>query len=248
VEQFRDAENSAIRGESSREFTSMMRMKGSGHRVLAAFAVAVSAFAGFGAARPALAFDDQSTITSVLGLVGVPIEQNDEKIDYRERPKLVLPPSREALPQPQARGDGRPGDWPLDQDVVRRRQAAAAAREPAPQPGLNQNPVISPRELAKDRGEAGPRTAGDSECLNSSRRECLLMSPEEAKAGTSEKRFSVTAGDEPNRSYLTEPPRGYRRATKDVKATSDAPKEKEDWSNPLAYIRQQAGKVVGGGD
>jgi hypothetical protein len=223
----------------------MISMKGSGHRLLAALAVAVSALAGFDAARPALALDDQSTLTSVLGLVGVPIEENNEKIDYRERPKLVMPPKRDALPQPQARGDGRPGDWPLDQEVVRRRQSAAAAREPAPQPGLNQNPIISPTELARGRGESAPRTPGDSECLNSNRRECLLMTPEEAKAGMSDKRFSVSAGEEPGRNFLTEPPKGYRHATKDVKATSEAPKEKEDWSNPIAYIRQQAGKMVG---
>jgi hypothetical protein len=241
-------DNSAIRGESSKEFTRMMRMKRLGYRILTAFAVAVSALAGYGATRPALALDDQSTFSAVLGLVGVPIEENDEKIDYRERPKLVVPPNKDALPQPQARGEGRPGGWPVDQDVARRRQSQAAAREPAPQTGLNQNPYISPRELARGRGEAAPRRAGDSECLNSNQRECLLMSPEEAKAGMSENRFSVGAGDEPGRKFLTEPPTGYRRASKDVKATTDAPKEKEDWSNPLAYIRQQASKVIGGED
>jgi hypothetical protein len=214
-------------------------------RLTALTFVAASALAGIGVAPRALALDDQSTLTSVLGVVGVPIEEENEKIDYRERPGLVLPGNRQALPEPQARGDSRPGNWPVDQEVVRRRNAAAAAREPAPQPGLNQNPTISAREMIHGRGEAGERKAGDSECLNSSRRECLLMTPEQAKAGLSETRYSATAGEEPPRKYLTEPPRGYRQATKDVKATFD-PKEKEDWSNPLAYIRQQAGKVMGG--
>ncbi len=222
----------------------MKRMGISQYRAIAAVVVAASAFGGFGAARPALAYDDQSTFTSVMGVVGVPIEENNDKIDYRERPKLVLPPNRGDLPAPQARGDTRPGDWPSDQEVVRRRNAAAAAREPAPQPGLNQNPTLSAREMIHGRGEAGERKAGDSECLNSNRRECLLMTPEQAKAGISENRFSAKAGEEPDRKFLTEPPRGYRHATKDVKATFD-PQEKEDWSNPLAYIRQQAGKVIG---
>ena len=62
---------------------------------MAAIVVAASAFGGFGAARPALAYDDQSTFTSVMGVVGVPIEENNDKIDYRERPKLVLPPIAE---------------------------------------------------------------------------------------------------------------------------------------------------------
>lgn len=223
----------------------MKGIRASGYRSIAAFAFAACAFAGTGATRPALAYDDQSTITSVLGLVGVPVDEESQKLDYRERPKLVLPPNRQALPEPLARGDTRPGDWPVDQEVVRKRNSAAAAREPAPQPGLNQNPLISAREMARKRGEAGERRAGDSECLNSNRRECLLMTPEEAKAGISESRYSVTAGDEPPRKYLTDPPRGYRHATKDVKATFDS-KEKEDWSNPLAFIRQQASKVMGG--
>jgi hypothetical protein len=208
--------------------------------------VAASGFASVGIAPRALAYDDQSTITSVLGVIGVPVEEENEKLDYRERPSLVLPKDRQALPEPQARGDSRPGNWPADQEVVRRRNAAAAAREPAPQPGLNQNPHISAREM-QGRGPAGDRTAGDSECLNSSRRECLLMTSEQAKAGISENRFSVTAGDEPQRKFLTEPPKGYRHATKDVKATID-PDKKEDWANPLAYIRQQAGKVIGAGE
>ncbi|PWB80438.1 MAG: hypothetical protein C3F11_17955 [Methylocystaceae bacterium] len=217
-------------------------------RVGLALSVLCGAFAG----SPALAYDDQSTIMSVLSLIGVYSDDNNEKIEYRDRAKLVLPPNRQALPEPQSRGDGRPGGWPVDQDVVRRRNAQAVARQPAPQPGLNQNPTISPTELAKGRAGAPAvsRTAGDSECLNSNARECLLMSDAEAKVGTkeSDEKKNLVAGREPARDYLTEPPRGYRTPTKDGKATASAPVEKEDWSNPGAYIRQQAGRIFGGGE
>ncbi|MBI1867821.1 MAG: hypothetical protein HYS06_05950 [Methylocystis sp.] len=197
---------------------------------------------------PALAYDDQSTITSLLSLIGVAPGQDNDKLDYHEKPKLVLPPNRSALPEPQARGDTRPGAWPVDQDVARRRDAAA--RAPAPQPGLNQNPALQPTELDKSRGGSpAARAAGDSECLNSNRRECVLMAPQEAKAGATaaEKASGVAAGVEPSRDYLTEPPTGYRLPTKDVKATRDLLKEKEDAANPLNYIRQQAGRIWGGG-
>ncbi len=229
----------------------MKRARASTLRASACVGAALSFFGGALVGAPALAYDDQSTVMSVLGLIGVYSEDNNEKIEYRDRSKLVLPPNRQSLPEPQARGDTRPGAWPNDQEVVRRRSSQAAARQPAPQPGLNQNPTISPTELAKGRAgaPASARTAGDSECLNSTARECLLMSAEEAKVGTkeAEEKKTLVAGQEPGRDYLTEPPAGYRRPTKDGKATQGAPVEKEDWSNPGAYLRQQAGRVFGGG-
>jgi hypothetical protein len=173
------------------EFASMKGMRDSTHRPLTALAVAVFSLGALGAPWPALALDDQSTVTSVLGLVGVPTGESNEKIDYRERPKLVLPGNRQALPEPQARGDAPSSGWPVEQEVGSRRRGAAAARELAPESGS-----------------------------------------------------SVAAGDEPPRKLLTDPPRGYRHATKDLKATYD-PKEKSGWTNPFAFIREQAGKVIG---
>lgn len=186
--------------------------------VFAGFAFA--SISGACVGTPALAADDQSTIVSVLGLFGLSWGGNAEKIDYREHGKLVLPPNRQALPEPQARGDARPGAWPVDQDV-QRKNIHAAARAPAPQPSLNQNPALSPNELA--RGGAAP---------------------EEAKVGAkeAENKNAVVADHEPNRDYLTEPPRGYRQPTK---ATLAAEKE-EGWPNPAAYLRRQAGRIFGG--
>lgn len=229
----------------------MRRTKTSMRRASVCVGVALSFVGGLFVAAPAMAYDDQSTVMSVLGLIGVYSDDEGEKIVYRDRAKLVLPPNRQALPEPQARDNQRPGNWPVDQEIVRRKSTQAAARQPAPQPGLNQNPTISPTELAHGRAgsPASARVAGDSECLNSTNRDCLLMTPEQAKIGTkeAEDKNTLVAGQEPARSFLTEPPTGYRRPTKDGKATAGAPVEKEDWSNPGAYIRQQAGKIFGGG-
>lgn len=230
----------------------MKRARASMRRAPACVGLALALLGGAAGGAPALAYDDQSTIMSVLNLVGLSADEENEKITYRDRSKLVLPPNRQALPEPQTRGDTRPGAWPVDQEVARRKNAQAAARQPAPQPGLNQNPTISPTELAKGRAgaPASARTAGDSECLNSTARECLMMSDAEAKVGTkaAEDKTTLVAGHEPGRDYLTEPPAGYRRPTKDGKAAAGAPYEKEDWSNPGAYLRQQAGRIFGGSE
>jgi hypothetical protein len=216
-----------------------------------AFAALLAAGAGLFAfaAAPAHAADDKSTFGAILDVFGANIGESDEKIDYRERSRIVVPPNRAALPDPRSGDAARSADgraWPVDQDIARRRAALAGARAPAPQPGLNQNPTLRPEEIA-GRSPDAPRRAGDSECLNArNSRECLLMSAEDAKKGTvADTRTLVRAGEEPSRAFLTEPPTGYRRPTKDISATREV-EEKVDLSNPLTYLRQQAGKVVGG--
>jgi hypothetical protein len=211
------------------------------------------AFSFLGAAfigSPAMAYDDQSTLLSVLSLIGVYADDESEKIDYRARPQLVLPPNRQSLPDPQTRGDARPASWPVDQDGVRHRSAQAVARQPAPQPGLNQNPTISPTELEKGRigARAVDRAPGDSDCIKGNGRECLLMTAEEATIGATEEKRTLVAGQEPPRNFLTEPPPGYRHPVKGGKASQGASDEKDGWSNPGAYLTQQVGRIFGGGE
>jgi hypothetical protein len=75
-------------------------------------------------------------MTAVLGLFGVDTNSSGEKIDYRERPKIVVPPNRQALPEPRSGAD-RPASWPVDQEGAHRHGArvangsGASADEPA---------------------------------------------------------------------------------------------------------------------
>jgi hypothetical protein len=100
-----------------------------------AFAALLLAGAAFGATT-ARAADDSSTVTAVLGMFGVDMNNSGQKIDYRERPKLVVPPNRQNLPEPQS-ADARPDSWPVDQGAVLRQGArvakssGASADEPA---------------------------------------------------------------------------------------------------------------------
>jgi len=87
--------------------------------------IAASAALGALGAAPALASDDSSVGGALLGLFGVDSNSSGEKIDYRERPKIVIPPNRQALPEPRAGAD-RPASWPVDQEGAHRHGARAA--------------------------------------------------------------------------------------------------------------------------
>ncbi len=88
--------------------------------------IAASAALGARGAAPALASDDASVGGALLGLFGVDSNSSGEKIDYRERPKIVIPPNRQALPEPRAGAD-RPASWPVDQEGAHRHGARAAS-------------------------------------------------------------------------------------------------------------------------
>ncbi|MGD9544172.1 MAG: hypothetical protein AB7F41_07385 [Methylocystis sp.] len=91
-------------------------------------------------AAPALAGDDKSTITTMMEMVGASSDEGVGKIDYSERPKLVLPPSIGQLPQPRERGE-RSNGWPSEISAERRRNVNRYARVPnappeAPRQGM----------------------------------------------------------------------------------------------------------------
>ena len=88
--------------------------------------IAASAALGALGAAPARASDDASVGGALLGLFGVDSNSSGEKIDYRERPKIVIPPNRQALPEPRAGAD-RPASWPVDQEGAHRHGARAAS-------------------------------------------------------------------------------------------------------------------------
>ena len=79
-------------------------------------------------AAPALAGDDKSTLSTVMEMVGASSDEGVGKIDYSERPKLVLPPSAD-LPPPRERTE-RPGGWPAELSAERRRNVNRFARVP----------------------------------------------------------------------------------------------------------------------
>ncbi|TDX66829.1 hypothetical protein EDE12_101365 [Methylosinus sp. sav-2] len=178
---------------------------------------------------PAAAYDDKSTLTSVLGFIGVYSDEDEsQKIVFREHPKLVVPPNRQGLPSPQAETE-RPASWPVDQEIARRKGAPAPAR----QPGLNENPNVAG---SKNGEHDGPRkclvAASDGHCT-------IATDADEPGAATGPK--TRGAGEASTRSYLTEPPQAYRQKVAGGKGVKEA-EEKPGWTNPIGMI----GSLFGG--
>lgn len=206
--------------------------------VLAAFAGGVAVTSG-----PACAFDDRpSTFSPLLGFLGVggDAEKDKDDIDFRERPPLVVPRGSD-LPAPRPGSSNRTAAWPKDQDVVRRRDEAAQARVPR-QIELNKNPVLERRELARGRTDEEGVAVSVCDTYVNGIPDCAPTPMEKIKqvfAGKPD-RDVVVVGKEPDRQYLTEPPRGYRRATQTTKATVEGGYERPDPSNAQQYYRDQA--------
>jgi hypothetical protein len=184
-----------------------------------------------GAGAQAQTFDDRpSTFAPILNIIGLG-KDDDEKptIDFRERPKLVVPKGAD-LPPPQTGGAQRAANWPVDQDVSRQRAAAAAARAPRVI-SLNERTTMTPAELQKGRSDA-PETSGElCDTRISGTPDCSALTPAQklkqvfslSGDGPKEDRDVSRPGVEPDRQYLTEPPKGYRAATTVVEVKQRGP-------------------------
>ncbi len=83
-----------------------------------------------GAVNARAGSDDTGPFAAIGNAIGVTSNDDSQKIDYRDRPKLVVPPDRKALPEPRADGDSRPASFPVDQSSSRRQGARAVSGEP----------------------------------------------------------------------------------------------------------------------
>jgi hypothetical protein len=213
-------------------------------RVWAAAAV-LAAGVAVTSSRPALALDDgqANMFDTILGILTIsPLERNEAKadIDYRERPPLVLPPKME-LRQPQVPGAGRSAAWPQDPDVVKRRKAALEASRAKGSPAKG-NDLVSKQELNSGRYASTPAETAQQPRCGDNQHNCLYVNPDELRAGGALDQSSkeVAVGEEPDREYLTQPPKGYRVVTKKVQATFDAPfKQKDEQADPKNYWKNK---------
>lgn len=204
------------------------------------------------ASSAARAADDgyANVFSSVLGAVGLVKGDSAPDIQYRERPPLVLPKDA-ALPKPAAGGLTHTAAWPQDPDVLKKRKQDAEAHAPHTlDPSLSDHgTMLSHDEQMKGRvaTEADNEPVRPNTCGNDGQH-CILLSPAEMerqseayRAANPEKSETLVAGQEPTREYLTQPPKGYMKPTKTVKATAEAPEEKLDESSPR-YMQQQEAK------
>ena len=203
-------------------------------------------------APSARAADDgyASVFSSVLGSVGLIKGDPAPDIDYRERPPLVVPRDA-ALPKPAAGAAKRPAAWPQDPDVLRHRKELDEARAPNTigQDLRDRGVLMSNEDMnrgrAAENGPVRPNACGN----NGNQRNCLIVSPDELKAENDryksenpENDDTVVAGQEPERAFLTQPPKGYLKPTKTVKATAEAPVEKLNEGSARYMQRMEARK------
>jgi hypothetical protein len=166
----------------------------------------------------AKAADDKSTMSAVMELVGVSSDEEVSKIDYSERPKLVLPPSVNGLPEPRT-GASRPNGWPAEMVAERGRRGDRYARVAGAEPEAK---VSLMERIRGPRPTAAPGTDDEPGFLQ--------------RALGARSRSSEPVWDEPSRRMLTEPPPGYRRPTQDLSRVRDADGKKSSWWNPLSYV------------
>ena len=204
------------------------------------------------ASSGARAADDgyANVFSSVLGSVGLIKGDAAPDIQYRERPPLVLPKDA-ALPKPVTEVK-HTAAWPQDPDVLKKRKETAEAHAPHTlDPSLGDHGTLLSRDeqmkgrisvTGNDDQPVRPNTCGNDG------QHCMLLSPDELKrqgeayrAENPDKDEKLVAGQEPAREYLTQPPKGYLKPVKAVKATTEAPEEKVDDSSPR-YMQQQEAK------
>jgi hypothetical protein len=201
---------------------------------------AAALFIGFAASGPARAGDDgqQPLWKGIGGMLGLTdTDKFEESIKYGERPRLVLPPATD-LPAPAA-ASAMGADWPNDPDVDRVRKEKDARlhrqqRSPSLDKADNYGRPISPDLLHSD--HAAPGSVGAADHCTVNPRNCHWIRPDILeKLGLKKEESTIVAGQEPDRDWLTDPPKGYRLPTANTNATFE-PKVRVDNSDPRTAL------------
>jgi hypothetical protein len=206
-----------------------MTFRGANRGHLIAIAALSVALAAPGVARAA---DDGQqplwrSFGETLGLTDT--DKVNEPIKYHERPRLVLPPSPD-LPQPIA-PSAMTADWPHDPDVEKvNREKEALLHHQQRSPTLDKATMygrpVSPDLLRSDHAAPGTLGAGDH-CAHD-RRSCHWIRPDILeRLGIKKDDDAIVAGQEPDREWLTDPPKGYRVPTARTTATFETPDHRD---------------------
>ncbi len=210
--------------------------------------LAACAAAGLLSVTPAFAINDDGRggiYESLMDMVGMSEKADPPPIAYRERSPLVVPPKME-LPAPKQAAAQRAAAWPTDQEVVRaRKKADTSGRRKYFE--TNGGEIVSAEELRAGRTAQQPSgpVSGPGAGCSMDPFDKWGCSPQEywsklsVTAGKKEEP-GLQAGVEPEREYLTQPPKGYMKATQNVKATFEPYKKEDD--DPRAYYWDQARK------
>ena len=197
-------------------------------RLLAGSAMVVA----LGCATPSFALEDGkgSAWDAMMGIIGVNPDKDENTIVYRDRAPLVVPPKTE-LAQPLPPPAQRTADWPTDQELIRAKkkleERTRRVREEPTAEELKNTGRLTPAEA---RARANAQSACDMDM--SSRNACSTdvywaRLRNESLGDTGKRKGNLQAGIEPDREYLTQPPKGYMAPKKNVAAGFE-PRKIED--------------------
>jgi hypothetical protein len=159
---------------------------------------------------PAFAQEDNepTEVQQLLGKMGL-LELPKDPIDYNERSPLVVPPTAD-LPKPGSDENVRAlnPDWPVDQDIKRKKAAAKEAKKPIDQP----NDLFYGGRLMKPSDWKGPTSkSGEGEVMTDEEKRGLYrVSPSQLGFEGWNKKKEMTFRKEPDRTSLLQPPPGYQ--------------------------------------
>lgn len=161
--------------------------------------------------------DEPTELQKLFGAMGL-LELPKDPIDYSERSPLVVPPSAD-LPKPAGDVDMRAlnPDWPVDQDIKRKKAAAKQARKPIDAPndlfygGVLMQPKDWKQAKSKGRGEGAELWSDDE------KRGLFRVTPDKLGfKGWNKKNDIVKFEGEPDRTSLLQPPPGYQTPSKNA--------------------------------
>ena len=182
-----------------------------------AFRGSVLAFAAAlacSATTPALAGDDGAAplwvgIGSIVGpFVGFNKDQPPQ-IDYREHGKLVVPPKIE-LPPPASEPSAAVGAWPVNQEIVRKKAEKEDAKKYIAGQGDARlrytHPFPNAPVTVRAADQQEPTAAAPEQKLESN----SLLGTLNPLSWVGLGKSPTKLGPEPDREWLTDPPKGYR--------------------------------------
>jgi len=160
---------------------------------------------------------ERSVIDNVMSSIGGK-RIEDGTINYRERSPLVIPSKTDVLPPPASRKTQLAPNWPKDPDEAERKRLREEASKPAMSPEQARMPLM-PSELAARTPKKRKEEAAAASTSNNPSTSSYMLSPSQLgykgglfsnmfNSGNKEETAPFTG--EPERSELTEPPKGYQ--------------------------------------
>jgi len=177
---------------------------------------------------PSFAGDDGAAplwvgVGSIFGLTG---DDNKDSIDYREHGRIVLPP-KITLPAPSAPSAQNNSAWPTDPDVQRAKQEKEKKAKPSLQPSMTRwrnggDFVVTPNTVVTTSATAGQGPGGS--CAGGRCKTGVMPSID--PLGLVGLGKTEALGPEPDREWLTDPPKGFRAPLGPTGQVEPAPRPK----------------------